>query len=311
MRIASIDLGTNTFRLLIGDFIDGELRTLKLDRVVTRLGQGLTSNTNIIVQDALDRALEALGVFRKAMDTYGVTKYRVIGTNAFRKAQNSEHLVDLIRRETGLEVEVISGEQEAQLMASGVLYSLGITEGDCLIVDIGGGSTEVVLVREGVITHTSSISLGVVDLADRFPEDPRDIDRTETLLRDYVHKHISDVIYTAPYYRAQGYRLVATAGTPTTLAAIKLKMAEYDPESVNGQVLTKQFMVDIQNCIKSIPKANRSDITGLERGREDLMIPGIIILLTLLEQADKDEIIVSDGGLLEGIAVSLSLDNGD
>jgi exopolyphosphatase/guanosine-5'-triphosphate,3'-diphosphate pyrophosphatase len=305
MRIASIDIGTNTFRILVGEARDKELKKLYIDRVITRLGGGFGKERRI-PEDAAARAVRVLGGFASILKEYGVERVRAIATSVVRESINGYEFLEKVRRETGIRAEVISGEEEARLTVKGVLKSVSVNSAYSLIFDVGGGSTEYALVEGGEILGLKSTNLGVVHLTERFLKG--DIPSKSDI--DMISGEIWDVLSSELSWMSRvsdnDLTLIGTAGTPTTLAAIKLGLEKYDPNLVNGFILKKNAALDIFNTLIGIPAEKRLEIKGLEKGREDVIIPGALIVIKTMERFSKDEIVVSDGGLLEGVAYSIS-----
>lgn len=304
MRIASIDIGTNTFRILVGEVKDKELKKLYLDRVITRLGGGFSKEKRI-PEEAAGRAIRVLGGFASILKEYGVAKIRAVATSVVRESINGYEFLERVRRETGIRAEVISGEEEARLTVKGVLKSVSANSEYSVIFDVGGGSTEYVLVEQSEILGLRSTNLGVVHLTERFLEGnmPSKSDIGA------ISEEIWDVLSSELSWMSKAYSndltLIGTAGTPTTLAAIELGLGNYDPDLVNGFVLKKNAALKIFDTLIRIPSEERLRIRGLEKGREDVIIPGALIVLKTMERFSKDEILVSDGGLLEGVAYSI------
>lgn len=304
MRIASIDIGTNTFRILVGEVKDKELKKLYIDRVITRLGGGFSKEKRI-PEEAAGRAIRVLGGFANILKEYGVAKIRAVATSVVRESINGYEFLERVRRETGIRAEVISGEEEARLTVKGVLKSVSANSEYSVIFDVGGGSTEYVLVEQSEILGLKSTNLGVVHLTERFLEGnmPSKSDIGA------ISEEIWDVLSSELSWMSKAYSndltLIGTAGTPTTLAAIELGLGNYDPDLVNGFVLKKNAALKIFDTLIRIPSEERLRIRGLEKGREDVIIPGALIVLKTMERFSKDEILVSDGGLLEGVAYSI------
>lgn len=304
MRIASIDIGTNTFRILVGEVKDKELKKLYIDRVITRLGGGFSKEKRI-PEEAAGRAIRVLGGFASILKEYGVAKIRAVATSVVRESINGYEFLERVRRETGIRAEVISGEEEARLTVKGVLKSVSANSEYSVIFDVGGGSTEYVLVEQSEILGLKSTNLGVVHLTERFLEGnmPSKSDIGA------ISEEIWDVLSSELSWMSKAYSndltLIGTAGTPTTLAAIELGVGNYDPDLVNGFVLKKNAALKIFDTLIRIPSEERLRIRGLEKGREDVIIPGALIVLKTMERFSKDEILVSDGGLLEGVAYSI------
>ncbi|HEX9830684.1 MAG TPA: Ppx/GppA phosphatase family protein [Thermodesulfobacteriota bacterium] len=305
MRIASIDIGTNTFRLLVSELKGSELEKIYIDRVITRLGGGFSRIERLISEDAVERALVVLQGFSRILKRYEVDRVRAVATSVVREALNGHDFMSRVKKEAGIEIELVSGEEEAELTVKGVLKSLPPVSKLSLIFDVGGGSTEYAYVEEGMILGLTSTSLGVVHLAEKYLK--RDIP-TELEIRaisEDIEDVLSDELSLTSKFTDDHLSLIGTAGTPTTLAAVELGLNEYDPNVVNGFVLRREAVLGIFQTLVGIPREERLHIKGIERGREDTIIPGTLIVLKTMERVCKDEIVVSDGGLLEGIAYGL------
>lgn len=305
MRIASIDIGTNTIRLLICEKTsEGKLRQLCVDRVITRLGEGFSDESRLLTTNAVTRSIEALKEFSQKIKKYEVDDYKAVATSVVRESVNGAEFVNKVKHQTGLTIEVISGEQEAKLTVLGVLKSIQVKTKDSIIFDIGGGSTEYAYIQNTDIVSLSSTNLGVVHLTEEFLVNET---RAEmAVLSDFVQATLNCELKDFKVDRNSKLSLIGTAGTPTTLAAIDLGLSEYNSELVNNFVLTKSRISSILKELINIPKIDRVNLPGLEKGREDIIITGIIILLETLNFFSSDEVIVSDGGVLEGIALSIT-----
>lgn len=306
MRIASIDIGTNTFRLLVSE-ADGEnsLKKLYISREITRLGEGLTPERMLINPNAIDRSLKTLSGFSLKIKEYDVRKLRAVATSAVRESQNGQDFVKKVEAETGISVEVISGDEEARLTVEGVLNSVRFDTPDCLIFDIGGGSTEYVYVKDGEISNITSTGLGVVRLTEKYLGGETDREPDIASLSGHIDEMISGSLSSFPAAGGDNITLIGTAGTPTTLAAMELRLAKYDPALVNNFILTRGMIESTLQTILSVPKFDRTKIPGLEKGREDLIVSGIAIVLKTMERFSSDRMVVSDAGLLEGIAYNM------
>jgi len=306
VRTASIDIGTNTIRLLICEQTDdGVLHKLYIDRVITRLGEGFPDDKKILNRKAVDRSIAALKDFSQIIKDYNVSKIRAVATSVVRESENSIEFRERVKHEAGIKVEVISGEVEAQLTVSGVLNSVSIDAEHCLIFDIGGGSTEYICVQKSNIIKLVSINLGVVHLTEEFLKNNIESDLDMAKLSLSIEKTLDRELKGFEDKSLQGLSLVGTAGTPTTLAAIELGLKEYKPELINNFILTEDMITSIIKRLVKISKKERAKLIGLEKGREDIIIPGALILLGTLKKFSANEVIVSDGGVLEGIAHSL------
>lgn len=306
MRIASIDIGTNTFRLLVSETDgNGSLKKLYVSREITRLGEGLTPEKMFINPEAMARALKALSGFSLKLKEYGVGKLRAVATSAVRESLNGRDFVRKVGEETGIPVDVISGDEEARLTVKGVLNNVSFDTPGCLIFDIGGGSTEYVYVYDGKIMNIASTGLGVVRLTEKYVADENDTEADMAALDAHIESVITEALPSFPQGGDETLTLIGTAGTPTTLAAMELRLAAYDPVLVNNYVLTREKIERTLKTVLSLPRADRTKIPGLEKGREDLIVSGTAVVLKTMERFMSGRMAVSDAGLLEGIAYSM------
>ncbi|MGH7807311.1 MAG: hypothetical protein ACRENT_04390, partial [Thermodesulfobacteriota bacterium] len=260
MRIASIDIGTNTFRLLVSELKGSELEKIYIDRVITRLGGGFSRIERLISEDAVERALVVLQGFSRILKRYEVDRVRAVATSVVREALNGHDFMSRVKKEAGIEIELVSGEEEAELTVKGVLKSLPPVSKLSLIFDVGGGSTEYAYVEEGMILGLTSTSLGVVHLAEKYLK--RDIP-TELEIRaisEDIEDVLSDELSLTSKFTDDHLSLIGTAGTPTTLAAVELGLNEYDPNVVNGFVLRREAVLGIFQTLVGIPREERLHI---------------------------------------------------
>ena len=306
MRIASIDIGSNTLRILVGELRDKEIKKLYIDRVITRLGGGFAKEGKI-TEDAARRSLRALKKFAKIIERYKVKRVRAVATSVVRESQNGSKFLERVEKETGIKTEVISGEEEAELTVNGVLKSVSVDTKYSVIFDVGGGSTEYVFVKKGQVLGLTSTNLGVVHLTERYlkTDIPSNLDIKE--ISSEIENVLSFELSWIPIVSPTDLTLIGTAGTPTTLAAIQLGLKKYNPDLVNGFILKRDMLTSTFESLIKIPPQERLKIAGLEKGREDVIIPGALIVLQTMDRFSKDNVLVSDGGLLEGVAYSLIL----
>lgn len=306
-RAASIDIGTNTIRLLIADVSpDGTLTPLRCERIITRLGEGFPAVTTLS-RAARDRTLQALASFTHLIREYRASSVHASATSAVREATNSEDFIFRVERQTGITVRVITGPEEARITLRGVLASVAAPE-PCLVVDIGGGSTELIVPRNRLPLHTASIRLGAVYLSEQlhFTDPPS---RMELLSLDRrIKAALDQEIARNPglqslFPSSASARLIGTAGTITTLAAIDQRLAYYDPHKINSHLLTRERIRGIFRQLTGMSRDLRKTVPGLEPGREDLIIPGTAILLNIMDRCGFDTLTVSEGGLLEGMLI--------
>lgn len=300
MRLAAIDLGSNTIRLLVADADPATgLRPIRGEQVIARLGAGL-GETGKLAPESVDRALAAVREFRDRARADGAERVLVVATAAVREATNRDEILDRLERELRLAPRVVNGEEEARLTLLGVLWGLPAVACPFGVLDIGGGSTELLVADGARPLGGVSLRLGVVPLAERFLHaDP--VDWAEyTACASHVAARLAAEAW--PTIRGLGPRvLVGTAGTITTLAALDLGLAAYEPGRVQGHHLTREAIQSLLVRLGALHVAERARIPCLEPGRADLIIPGIAVALAVLEGLGLLELVVSDTGLREGI----------
>lgn len=302
-RIAAIDLGTNTARLLIADCLPGgRFEQVFLSRTIVRLGGGFDRQTGLAA-DAVQRSLACLHEFKRQIDHRGVTLVRAVATSAVRDAANGAFFVEQVERETGIQLAVIDGALEGRLTLLGVMAGLESQPEQLLMFDVGGGSTEYSIARGGRPLFVRSLPLGVVRLTEGRATSAAMADKIGRELDVLVHTITKDHALPDP----ANTLLVGTAGTATTLAAISLGMVEYDYRRVNNHLLTRKEVQRIHDLLLPLTPAERLNIAGLESGREDLIIAGTLITLQTMERFGFDRMTVSDYGLLEGLVIADSL----
>jgi exopolyphosphatase/guanosine-5'-triphosphate,3'-diphosphate pyrophosphatase len=310
MILAGIDIGTNTLRLLIAETSRGVFREIYSDRRITRLGQNL-GNTGELLREAAERSIRALLDFSGCIRRYGAQHTAAVGTSALRTASNAREFISEVRQRTGLAVAVITGEEEARLTLLGVARSLMDKGGkrslpaSALVVDIGGGSTEVIAKRSSGIPISASMPLGAVYLTEQFlktdPPTWQDISILRSAVRDQLAAHCGAI-------KPDSSRvLVGTAGTITTLAAIDQGLAAYDPARINGHVLSSEVIDAIVLKLSALTHDGRKAVPGLEQGREDIILAGAIVAQEIMRWSGATAMLVSDWGLREGIVLDLYL----
>lgn len=298
---AAIDLGTNTARLLIGrPGPSGGIDPLVLMRRITRLGGGFTRESGIS-REAKLRAIAALRDFAGEITRHDAARVRAVATSAVRDAVNGAAFCEEILRETGIGLEIIDSREEGLLTLGGVLAGIDDGKGDLLVFDVGGGSTEYTLARQGEPLFTDSLPLGVV----RLTEGKRDCGAmAEKISRELagLRARLADQGFLE---FIAGATLVGTAGTATTLAAISMKMTEYDYRRVNNYTVPIGEVREILATLLPLTPEQRLGVPGLEKGREDLIIAGILITLQTMELFGFAHLKVSDFGLLEGLLLTV------
>ncbi len=291
--LAAIDVGSNTLRMMAAHRKGPSLRPVARMRRITGMGRSLRA-TGAVGEPEFGESIAALREFRREMDRLGVVQYRACGTAALREASNRDRFLQAAEAE-GIRIEVIPSEEEARLTWAGAARSAPAD--GAVLVDIGGGSTEFA-VGPGA-GESVSLPLGVVDLPETFrlSDPPRDGEIGNLLL------FLSDRIGrgTDRWGRRSFRRLVGTAGTFTTLAALDLEMQSYRPDRIDGHRMTPGRLLRWARRLTRMTAAQRLALPGMERGRERFIVPGAWIAVTAAERFRVRELRVSDAGILEGI----------
>jgi exopolyphosphatase / guanosine-5'-triphosphate,3'-diphosphate pyrophosphatase len=298
---AAIDLGTNTARLLIGHVEASRIiRPVMLMRRITRLGGGFTIRGGI-AREASERTVAALQEFAAEISRHGVAKVRAVATSAVRDAVNGVEFCELVLRETGLKLEVIDGGTEGELTLRGVLAGIDDRGGPFLVFDVGGGSTEYTLAEGETVRFTESLPVGVVRLTEG--------KRTEGAMTEKIERELGGLLERMRdrglLPNVAGATLVGTAGTATTLAAISQRLINYDYRLVNNYVMPLDEIREIYATLLPMTPAQRLQVPGLEKGREDLLIAGILLTIKTMEIFGFSSLKISDFGLLEGVLLTI------
>lgn len=311
--LASIDIGTNTFRLLISELNeDGQLRHRVMKREITRLGGGFTA-TGGLTEDSMARGIAALLAFSKLLREHKVEEVRAVATSVVRESPNGTDFVRRVKEKTGLDVEVIDGDEEALLALKGVLSCITVKTGDALVFDIGGGSTEYILSSHGNPVYSESLKLGVVHAAEAFlhsdPTKEEEIEKVSNhvveILKPFLNNLVQNGLKKRLPQENKDVTLIGTAGTITTLAAMDQGLESYDPSRINNYILTHERVKRLFNTIFPLTLNERKRLHALEGGREDLIVAGTVIVLKTMEVFGFKELMVSDGGLLEGVLMDM------
>ena len=303
LRVGVIDIGTNSVRLLVADFGHDEgFQRVFEDRRITRLGEG-SQNSGRLSEEAIQRTLETLCVFLVKAQEKGAARVLGAATSAVREASNGQLFAERARELTGLEIRVLSGNEEAGWMARGISLLWAFAPERWIALDIGGGSTEFALMERDVFREAFSIRLGMVHLTeDLLTRDPPSSFQMERC-RNVSKEAIIEALRICALQRDLPTLIVGTAGTITCLAAMEMNMDPYDSERVNGYRLSLEAVDRWCMLLAGLNKRKRCEIPGMEPGREDVILAGTVILCEFMRALGSEEIVVSDYGLLEGIAL--------
>lgn len=303
-RLAAIDIGTNTIRMLVAGHDGRRIRPLARRRSIVGLGR-LLRDTGRIGEHEFETGIRVLREFRREMKQAGVAAYRACGTACMRDAENSADFLKAAAGE-GIDVEVIGSGEEARLTWNGIRQAVAGKPGD-VTMDIGGGSTEFAVgPRE---RDAISIPTGVVVLSTLLPLSNPPAPWELRAVSHYALSRIEDG--TRRFGRKAFRRLIGTAGTFTTLAAMERGMTRYDPDKVNGSTLSGAAVRRWSDRLGRMTDAQRLRVRGMEKGRERYVVPGVLLIVAALERFCLDRVTVSDAGLLEGILAEVVRNRGE
>lgn len=293
MMQATLDIGSNTVRMLIGSCTDGILQPAVYERRITRLG-GDFSPVKGLSTAAMTRTIAALKDFSAILENHQAQLLRAVGTAALRRAANRQEFIEKVYQQTGFRIEVIYGDEEARLTTLGVLSVICPQPENVLIFDIGGGSTELIYFKEGQILAQQSFPLGVVRLAEEYVDRNQRQQVIEATLVNFCSRLQQQLSSSEPL------QLIGTAGTMTTLAAMDLKLTRYNPAMINNHQLSAGWMVTLYHQLEALGTTDREQLAGMEQGRGDLILPGLQLATAIAEAFDITHLKVADAGLLEG-----------
>jgi exopolyphosphatase / guanosine-5'-triphosphate,3'-diphosphate pyrophosphatase len=286
VRVAAIDLGTNTTRLLVADVTDGTVDAIVRRSTITRLGEGVDARRRLLPLP-ITRVRNCLADYRRELESLGAERALLVATSAVRDAENGEAFLGEIEWSYGFTTRLLSGEQEADLTLRGV----GAVDGETIVIDIGGGSTELIAAGARVSTE-----LGSVRLTERFLEsDPPaagELGELAQAIRSVLEEH-----------DLSARRGIGVAGTVTSLAALDLGLVEYDADRVHGHRLGQDAVRAQLERLAALPLAERREVPGLEPERAPVIVAGAAILLEIMRHLELPEVEVSERDLLDGAAL--------
>lgn len=298
MVIAAIDLGTNSTRLYVCAVTNGQIKQLARKTVITRLGEKVIK-TKKLQPNAVQRSLKILQAYKEEINRFKVEKCLAVGTSALREAENSADFLVKAEEILGFKPQVISGEKEAELTYLGCTWEqIGSY---FLVIDIGGGSTELIYGTKKEIIFSTSLLLGCVSLAEMFlvsdPPTKAELVQAQKFAKKVLDSHLPQL--------NPNTKSIAVAGTPTSLVAIRDKIWPYQPDKVHGQTLTKKEINQLAKQLSLLPLNARKKVVGLQAQRAEVIVSGTIILQAILSSLKISSIIVSERDILDGIVFSL------
>lgn len=300
-KTAYIDIGTNSVRMMILNNMDMECMSAQKHMMTTRIGRGV-SQTKRLSEAAMSETLEALKKFKALADDEGATDIRLIGTSALRDADNSDIFIKEVKDETGMTVEVISGDEEARLGFLGVSKGLSShikSEDYILVVDIGGGSTELIVGKKGVIEYAVSLDVGAVRLNDKFVTSDPVLLTEQQAVADFVRVTLKDALAAIESFDIKG--VIGIGGTITTVGSMALEMVEYNRKRIHNYYVPLERVYDINKMLLSQKIENRKEVIGLQPKRADIIPYGMMILHQILLNLEIGGISISEYDNLEGL----------
>ena len=293
VKVASIDLGSNSTRMLIADITNGTLTTIYKEHQVTRMADKL-SESKIISKEATKRVLKVLAGYFKTINKNNVENIQIVGTAALRDAANSQEIIQLIEKKFGFEIDIVSGEEEGVLTSVGVLNSLGSLE-NFLIVDIGGRSTEFIYDYDKKII-SKSINIGVVSLSELFFDKLPPLEKSVLLAREYIESHLLEP------NAFDGRLLVGVAGTFTSLASIFLKQTQFNEKEIHLTELKNEDVFKINEELIQLSEPQIiTKYKGIDPKRAKTIQAGILLAKEIISKYNVNSIKVSNSDILEGL----------
>jgi len=297
--VAALDCGTNSTRLLITAPGLPELRLMR----ITRLGQGVDATTKLD-PDAIARTLDVLAEYRLEMDRHHVGRARLVATSAVRDADNGDEFLRAASRVIGVPAELLDGGAEGALAFAGATASLEVPSSDVAIIDIGGGSTELVT-GVGEI-EAISLDLGCVRLTERYlHHDPPTRDELDAASR-FVRTELDRAALALPRLSEPGLTLVGLAGTVSTLGALTLGLSDYDRDKIHHSVLGAADVAEWCDRLAAETAVERGRRPAIAAGREDVIVGGVLVLRDAMARFGFDRCLVSEADILDGIAAGLA-----
>lgn len=300
--IASIDMGTNSTRVLVGHPAGRGLDILDRRMTITRLGQGLGA-AGRLADEAVERTLATLRDYRAVLDTHGVERVRAAATSAARDAANRDEFFDAVEGVIGVRPELLSGDEEGRLSFLGATGDLDGARGPFLVIDIGGGSTEFI-VGTTAVEGVMSVDIGCVRLTEKFLDHDPPLPEELTACISLADAYLDDVVREMPA-AAEARTVVGLAGTITTVAAVEIGLETYDRDRIHHFRLTREATEDVFRTLATESLADRVHNPGLEAARADVIVGGCCVLVAVFRRFGLEEIIVSEADILDGLALSL------
>ncbi|WP_411277651.1 Ppx/GppA family phosphatase [Gaiella sp.] len=292
MRVGAVDLGTNSTRLLVADVENGRITEVVRRLAITRLGEGVDVSGELL-RAAIARVHAVLDGYACEAADLGAERVLAVATSAVRDASNGQAFLEDLGDRYGWETRLLDGEQEAAMTFRGVTSDRTL-DAETLMVDIGGGSTELLVGGPGGVSFATSLQAGCVRVTERFlADDPPTTNQLET-----ARAHVRSLLAALAVERAIG-----VAGTVTTVAAIDLGLAEYDPVRIHGHRISRAAADSALTHLSALPLAERERVPGLEPARAPVILGGLVVLCEVMTRYDLEEIEASERDILHGAAL--------
>jgi exopolyphosphatase / guanosine-5'-triphosphate,3'-diphosphate pyrophosphatase len=303
VRVAVVDIGTNSTRLLIADVEGTAVTEVERRTTVTNMGRGV-DHTGMICSDAVDDVCTVIGDYKARYEEMGADRVMAIATSAVRDAVNGEAFIAELRERFGLDARLLTGEEEAHLTYLGATAHRSEAD-STLVFDIGGGSTELILGSGKEVDFHASLQAGTIRQSERYlttdPPDPHELEDLAADIRNLIARA------TAAQPNGRPTHAIAVAGTPTSLAAIDQELEPYDPGRVHGYHLGLKRVQHMLSRLSSLPLAERLRVPGLHPGRAPTIVAGTVILVQVMRAFGLQEIEVSELDILHGSALSAAM----
>jgi len=299
-KAAAIDIGTNSMRLLLATILDGQIVYRHKEINTTRIGKAVDENRHIS-EEGIRINIEAFSAFVKQARDWGAEEIAAIATSAVRDAANGEAFASLALEKTGVEIKIITGEEEAILGYKGVLMGASTTNSKLMVIDIGGGSTELIIGDDREILKAISLNMGAVRMTERvITTDPVNPEEEEELYKE-IKAILNKEIVNLKEHKAE--MLIGIGGTATTIAAIHQELEPYDPDRVHKYSLSIEEIKGLLISLKSLSLEERRLLKGLHPKRADIIVAGIAIMVTVMEELGFKELGISEYDNLEGMLI--------
>lgn len=294
-KLAIIDMGSNSIRFVVMQIADNNSYTLLFqEKEAIRLGHGL-SQTGVISEQGIERAMTCLHVYKHIMEVMQIKDCEAVATAAVRNASNGAAFLQRINEETGITMQIISGEREAQLGYLGVINTIALK--DFLIFDLGGASVEMTLVKDGEIAHSISVPMGAVTLTERFGTQGNPDTKALSACTQYIREHLEEI----PWLKNINLPIVGIGGTARTFGKMDQRLTNYEFAKLHNYILPLDHFLNLYREVTTRSAANRKKLSGLSAERSELIVAGAAVIKAIFDLTGSDHLVVSGCGLREGL----------